>query len=666
MQPDFVHINGYANAAAGFAAPVVIVAHSCVPSWWRAVKGDLAGPEWDAYRARVRAGMEASACIVAPTAAHADAFVAEHGLPQPLLIHNGRDAGRFAPGAKSRYAFAAGRFWDEAKNLSVLAEVARRGVRIRIAGEGAEGCFEALGPLQPVEIAAEMASAAVFVAPPLYEPFGLAVLEAAHSGCALVLADILTLRELWDGVATFVDPRNPAAIADAVDGLLADPAAAAIQARLLAAVPPATALLRWPAPTPASTTPSPVGGIAPKCWQPNEDRISRPCRGLLLEQRQRPFPARRRHSPAGARPRRRHPRAGRRLEPRRTCATTPATWCSRHSTGPFRPSGRSSTGSTSTRSTVSPAMRRTSSWCTSGTNLRWSTPRRHPRWRRDRSCSSSTTRTTAPCRRPRSSPASTFPATTASSPSARVIAEIYEQRGWGNRVWTWHEAADTRVFHPSTREKTGDLVWIGNWGDDERSDELTEFLLEPAWRLGLAATVYGVRYPERRSPRSPPAASATAAGSPTRGAGGVRPPPRHGTRPAPPLCADAARHPDHPRLRGAGLRHPAGQRAVAGRGGAVPGGRLPHRPRWRGDGSSQLRAVLSDPDLAASIIETGLATIAERSHLRPSRRRTPRPSTTRSQRRPLPKRPCHELRLLRLQPRLRLLERRRHLLSRAA
>jgi len=64
------------------------------------------------------------------------------------------------------------------------------------------------------------------------------------------------------------------------------------------------------------------------------------------------------------------------------------------------------------------------------------------------------------------------------------------------RVWTWHEAADTRVFRPIPgQELEGDLVWVGNWGDDERTQELHEFLIEPAKSLKLRARVYGVRYP---------------------------------------------------------------------------------------------------------------------------------------------------------------------------
>jgi spore maturation protein CgeB len=77
-----------------------------------------------------------------------------------------------------------------------------------------------------------------------------------------------------------------------------------------------------------------------------------------------------------------------------------------------------------------------------------------------------------------------------------VIRRLYLERGWAQRAWTWHEAADTRVFSPDpTVEPEHDLVWIGNWGDDERTDELREFLLLPARRLRLTGTIHGVRYP---------------------------------------------------------------------------------------------------------------------------------------------------------------------------
>jgi spore maturation protein CgeB len=77
-----------------------------------------------------------------------------------------------------------------------------------------------------------------------------------------------------------------------------------------------------------------------------------------------------------------------------------------------------------------------------------------------------------------------------------VIRDIYLTRGWAQRAWTWHEAADTTVFHPVVGEPAqGDVVWIGNWGDDERSAELATFLIEPVQQLGLRGTVHGVRYP---------------------------------------------------------------------------------------------------------------------------------------------------------------------------
>jgi spore maturation protein CgeB len=79
----------------------------------------------------------------------------------------------------------------------------------------------------------------------------------------------------------------------------------------------------------------------------------------------------------------------------------------------------------------------------------------------------------------------------------KVLADVYLERGWTPRAWVWHEAADTRVFKPlPSIEPDGDLVWIGNWGDGERSRELQEFLLDPIRELGLRATIYGVRYPE--------------------------------------------------------------------------------------------------------------------------------------------------------------------------
>lgn len=77
-----------------------------------------------------------------------------------------------------------------------------------------------------------------------------------------------------------------------------------------------------------------------------------------------------------------------------------------------------------------------------------------------------------------------------------VIRDLYTARGMARRAWTWHEAADTRVFRPIASPKDYDLVWVGNWGDEERTAEIHEFLIEPVKRLKLRAKVWGVRYPE--------------------------------------------------------------------------------------------------------------------------------------------------------------------------
>jgi spore maturation protein CgeB len=78
-----------------------------------------------------------------------------------------------------------------------------------------------------------------------------------------------------------------------------------------------------------------------------------------------------------------------------------------------------------------------------------------------------------------------------------ILRELYVRAGWGRQVFTWHEAADTALFRPlPTRLKHTDVIWVGNWGDDERSRELQTFLIDPITRLGLRARIHGVRYPD--------------------------------------------------------------------------------------------------------------------------------------------------------------------------
>lgn len=235
QRPDVVHLNGYAHAPLPFAAPVLVAAHSCVTSWWRACRGTPLPAEWEAYEDRVAAGLAAADMVVAPTAAFLDEVIELHGQPRAArAIWNGRDPAAFRVEPKRRMAFAAGRLWDEAKNIATLCRAAE-GLQwpVLIAGDdtspdGAKIALPSnvlcLGRLPAEDVVQRMAEAVVFVAPSRYEPFGLAALEAAFSGCALVLGDLPTQRELWDGAALFVDPDDSAGLHNLLRDLLADPA----------------------------------------------------------------------------------------------------------------------------------------------------------------------------------------------------------------------------------------------------------------------------------------------------------------------------------------------------------------------------------------------------------------------------------------------------------
>jgi glycogen synthase len=233
---DLVHLNGYVHAALPWHRPVVVVAHSCVYSWWRGVHGCEPPPEWQEYRERVAAGLHSAKCVVAPTQAFLEC-IREIYRPaaRMLVIHNARSAQGFIdpPDAQRLpVVLASGRAWDRAKGIDVL-DAAADGLRWHtyVAGAAAApdragvqlSSIRRLGSLPAEELAAWLQRAAIFAHPARYEPFGLAVLEAALGGCALVLADLPTLRELWDEAALFVQVDDAAALRCALDELIDDP-----------------------------------------------------------------------------------------------------------------------------------------------------------------------------------------------------------------------------------------------------------------------------------------------------------------------------------------------------------------------------------------------------------------------------------------------------------
>lgn len=238
--PDVVHLNGYIHGAAAWRAPVLVAAHSCVFSWWEAVHGRPPAAGWERYRAGVSAGLHGADAVVAPSVAMRDALERWYGplTPRGQVISNGSAyAGPGRPAGKEPLVLAAGRCWDEAKNIGALIRVARRPAlagRIMVAGEGTGtpgAGVTRLGPLAPGPLARVRRRASVFAAPARYEPFGLAILEAARDHCALVLGDIPSLREIWDDAAVYVDPGDDDALAATLEALLSDPARAAVLGR---------------------------------------------------------------------------------------------------------------------------------------------------------------------------------------------------------------------------------------------------------------------------------------------------------------------------------------------------------------------------------------------------------------------------------------------------
>jgi glycogen(starch) synthase len=232
VKPDIVHLNGYAHGALNWQSPTLVVAHSCVLSWWKAVKQAPAPAAWNRYGYEVRRGLQAAGMIVAPTRAMTEAILEHYGpLSNVRVIPNGLDQALFKRSHKERIIFTAGRLWDEAKNLEALVCAAPRlAWPVYVAGDEkhpdgnlvyADG-VRRLGRLSNRAVAEWLAKASIYALPAKYEPFGLSILEAALSECALVLGDIVSLRENWDGAAQFIHPDDPGALGEALERLMQD------------------------------------------------------------------------------------------------------------------------------------------------------------------------------------------------------------------------------------------------------------------------------------------------------------------------------------------------------------------------------------------------------------------------------------------------------------
>ncbi len=249
LQADVLHTNQFAFGTLSDTLPVLLTGHSCVLSWWEAVHSERIPDtgRMRAYTAMVRAGLLTATELAAPTAWMARELRQQYGLDRRIeVIPNGRSPELFLPGrAKQMQAITAGRAWDPGKYMILLEEI-DVDLPLLVAGDptapGENGPgpghslrgVHYLGKQEPEALRELYSRTALYIATSCYEPFGLAPLEAALSGCALVLSGIPTLREVWDDAAVYFTPRDGHSLEEVVRHLAAHPEeAAALGARAL-------------------------------------------------------------------------------------------------------------------------------------------------------------------------------------------------------------------------------------------------------------------------------------------------------------------------------------------------------------------------------------------------------------------------------------------------
>jgi glycosyltransferase involved in cell wall biosynthesis len=217
-----------------FEQPTIAVQHSCVASWWSAVRTSPLPREFAWRRDLVEAGLNRASAVVAPSVSFAAETARIYDVCRPVMpVYNGRLPVTPLGIPQVDLVFTASRLWDEGKNVATLNEAAKlTSVPFEAAGQvegpnGAGVSFDRLrfvGQLTNARLSGTFAARPIYASAAVYEPFGLSVLEAAHAGCALVLSDIPTFRELWRDSAIFVPASDAQAFANAVEELIANPA----------------------------------------------------------------------------------------------------------------------------------------------------------------------------------------------------------------------------------------------------------------------------------------------------------------------------------------------------------------------------------------------------------------------------------------------------------
>ena len=227
--PDIIHFNSYTLACINWQVPVAVTIHSCVLSWWEAVKNEQAPISWDMYRWHIKTGIQSADFITAPTKSMLNVAEKFYGpFRSQRVIYNGRDRDLFQPRQKKKFIFSMGRLWDEAKNIKLLVEAAKFiNYQVFIAGEFEEKSLNnlpsnvtLLGKLTQHEIAQWLSEAWIYALPAKYEPFGYSFVEAAFSGCTLIGGDIPSLHEVWNEAMIYTQTNNAAQLAGLINQLM--------------------------------------------------------------------------------------------------------------------------------------------------------------------------------------------------------------------------------------------------------------------------------------------------------------------------------------------------------------------------------------------------------------------------------------------------------------
>jgi len=238
--PDILHLNQFCYGTLDIDIPKIVVAHSDVVSWWVAVHGNepprSAWLDW--YRETVQRGLDRATTVIAPSRWMLSQIETHYGpRPQRGVIYNGRTPQWFNPHSdKDDVVLSVGRLWDAAKQVSLLTQY-DCGWPVVIAGETqhpdeayrgvttakvCEGTLEFRGKQNPEELRSLFSRAAIYAATSRYEPFGLALVEAALSRCAIVANDIPAFREIWGETACYFRTDDPASLRDTIAGLRND------------------------------------------------------------------------------------------------------------------------------------------------------------------------------------------------------------------------------------------------------------------------------------------------------------------------------------------------------------------------------------------------------------------------------------------------------------